>query len=270
MKNLLKVLFAAVILLYLNACASMAVKSDDAGEKEKVVITEDIRRLIDIVGRINKNVPDSLSSEIEIIGNIKEKKFKSIGRINFDRKTSRFNINFLDYIFKSPVTRIFQNGDDIRIYFPADKKLVVDNMNTIDISNYIDLNIHFYLIYDLFCGHIPLLKNYKVKQGLASVKGKSSYLIIENSNYYETISFRGDSPDRLMIIRKDNREKIEIYLKKYISKGKSRYFKNIRIVAESSSLRLDFNFRRTRINIPVKVKTIDKIRLPKDVKLIRL
>jgi hypothetical protein len=258
-------------MLFLNSCAGRAVKGSQNGEEDVAfVMTEDIRRMIGIVEKINAHTPVSFSSSIEIIGSIREKKFKSVGSVYYDKKAGRFHITFLDYIFKSPVTRIFQDGDRISIYFPADKKLVLDNRKTIDIRNYMDLNLDYYLVYDLFRGSIPVLKNYKVKKGLASADGKSSYLIIENSEYFETISFRGNTPDKLMIVRKDTGEKIELYVKGVTLKGKSRYYKKIRIVAKKSDLRLDFRFRRTRINIPVKVRTIESIRVPKSVRVIRL
>jgi hypothetical protein len=272
MKRKFLILLTAIFVMFLNSCAGRAVKGSQIGERENVtsVMTDEIRRMIGIVDRINSHTPASFTSSIEIIGNVREKKFKSIGSVQYDKKAGRFNITFLDYIFKSPVTRIFQNGERISIYFPADKKLVLDNSKTIDIRNYMDLNLDYYLISELFRGSIPVLKGYKVKKGLASVDGKRSYLIIENSDYFETISFRGNNPDKLLIICKDTKEKIELYLKGFVIKGKSRYYKKIRIVAEKSGLRLDFRFRRIRINVPVKVRTIESIRIPRSVKVIRL
>ncbi len=272
MKKIYIVFFTSVLVLFMNSCAGRSVKGSQAGSDENITpaMRDEIRRMTGIVERINSQAPSSFASSIEIIGNIREKKFKSVGSVNYNKKTGRFHITFLDYIFKSPVTRIFQDGDRISIYFPADKKLVLDNRKTINIRNYMDLNMDYYLVYDLFRGAIPVLKNYRVKKGLTSADGKSSYLIIENSEYFETISFRGDTPDKLLIIRKDNKEKIELYVKGFTIKGKSRYYKNIRIVAKKSDLRLDFMFKGTRINIPVKVRTIESIRVPGSVEIIRL
>lgn len=272
MKKVFLTMFSAILMLFLNSCVGKAVKGSQSGEVENItsVMTDEIQRMIGIVDEINSHTPSSFVTSIEIIGNVREKKFKSVGSVNYNKKTGRFNITFLDYIFKSPITKIFQDGDRVSIYFPADKKLVLDNRSTLDIRNYIDLNLDYYLIYDLFRGSIPVLKDYRTKKGLASTDGKGSYLIIENSDYFETISFRGNTPDKLLIIHKDTREKIELYLKGFTFKGKSRYYKNILIVAKKSDLRLDFRFRRTRINIPVKVRTIESIRVPKSVKVIRL
>lgn len=272
MKKTLFAILTAVFLLSVHSCAGRSLKEGENSGRSNVqaVITDDIRRMIGILERINSNTPSSFTCSIEVIGNIGKKKFKSLGNVKFDRKTGRFNITFLDYIFKSPLTDLFQDGDRISIYFPADKKLVLDDRKTIDIRNYINLNLDYYLLYDLFRGSIPVLKDYRVRKGLSSADRKTSYLIIENDEYYETLSFQGNTPDKLLIIHRNSKEKIELYLRGFSQKGKSRYFKKIRIVADQNDLRLDFTFRGTRINVPVKVRTIESIKVPRGVKVIRL
>jgi hypothetical protein len=130
--------------------------------------------------------------------------------------------------------------------------------------------VNFDLLYSVLIGTIPLIPDYTVKQGLISNDGRESILILENSLYYETISFIGKSPDKIKLINKTTGDKYEIYMKKPIIQGDSHFFANVMIVSQTPPLRLDIRFSRIRLNTTVKVKTIQDARLSGNVKIIQM
>jgi len=126
------------------------------------------------------------------------------------------------------------------------------------------------MFYDLITGVIPLISGYSVKQGLAANNGKGSMLILENPNYYQTISFRGNNPDKILLINRKTRERIEIYVKNPVGQGASRIYSNVMIVAQRVPLRLEITFKKIQLNAAVKVKTYKDMRLPDGLKVIQM
>ena len=151
---------------------------------------------------------------------------------------------FRDFIFKSTINMMFREGNKLNFYYPVEKRLVKDNAETIDLRNYINIKIDFNIIYTLVLGKIPLLNNYKVKKLLK--RNKRLYLILENENYYETISFNGNAPDKILFIEKHTKDKLEIYLKKVKRIKGSQYFKYIKVIAGKSKVKVSFRFNRIK------------------------
>ncbi len=260
-----------VMAVLISFCSSGNVKgSAEKPPDVKTTYPEHIELMLKRISSFNNRSPGSISSSFEIVGKIKNKKFKSIGNIHYDRREGKLNATFLDYIFKSPVTMIFKENSSLWFYFPAEKKMILDNVNTIDLHNYLELNIDFNILFSLFSGEIPLIKGYKIKKGLSGRKGGSSYLILENQNFYQTISFDKSEPDRVLIIRKDSKEKCEIYFKKFFRMNGSSYYKKLRIISGDRKFTFDFIFKHIKLNVPVKVKTINKIRMPRGLKIIKM
>ncbi len=252
-------------------CTKENVKKADLNAKEvNIAYNDDVKAMIEQIDSINRKSPSTFSLSFEIVGSIKQKKFKSIGSLEFSSREDAMNAVFLDYIFKSPITTINKNANLLNIYFPADNKLILDDARTMNLRNYLEMNLDFNLLYSLLIGKIPLIENYRVKQGLLMKSGNGSYLIIENDNYYQTISFNNIIPDKLLLLKKGNSEKIEIYIKDFVLAGETRYFKTLRILIKSSEIELDFIFDSIRLNIPVKVKTVNELNIPRNVKLIKM
>jgi len=261
-----------VMVIVINSGCSSGTQRDDDQKKKDVDKAYDahIESMVNQISLMNSRSPSTFSVSFVIVGSMKNKKFKSIGTIDYDKKLNLMNASFLDYIFKSPVTTIFKNGYNINFYFPAENKLVMDDTRLIDLRNYLDLSLDFNLFYDLICGKIPIIENYKIKQGLSVKEGKGSFLILENAYYYQTISYSTLKPDKILFLKKDNNEKYEVYIKEYEQNKETHYFKNIRILVKNSDIELDFTFESIRLNIPVKVNTMDKFRLPAGVKIIKM
>ena len=257
------------VLVLCTACTKAVVKEKPANGLAPTQ-DRDISLMLQSLSAINENSPSSYDLEFIVDGSLKSKKYKSIGNASFDRNSDRFYIVFLDFIFKSPVTMIFQDGKDISLYFPADRKLFRENRATISFANYTGVDLDFTVVYDLVTGKVPLIPGYSIREGYRTADGKTSYLILENSDYFQTISFAGSEPDRIKFVQKKNREEVEVYLRKKTVKDGTSFFRNITIVMKKSDTRVDITFRGIKLNTPVKVKTVGDVKIPREVKIITM
>jgi hypothetical protein len=266
-KSVMAVLILQACLL--AACGTAPVAGVPVG---KLTQTEDLkaREMMDSVRSINDRSPASFDYSFTVEGAMKTKKFKSTGTAQFDGDQDRFSASFVDFIFKSPLTSIFQNADEVILYFPSDKKLFRENRNVMNLRNYSGVNIPFQVAFSLVAGKIPLLENYAVKEGYVSADGSSSYLILENSECYETISFSNGAPDRIKFLRKREREELEIYLRKRTVKDGCLLYQNVMILVKDMDVKIDITFSVMKVNGPVKVKTISDIKLPVDVQVMTM
>ena len=253
-----------------STCSSGQQKGSDQKKEVDRAYNEHVDSMVKQISAMNGAAPSTFSVTFTVVGSIRNKKFKSIGTIDYDRKKNLMSATFLDYIFKSPVTMIFKNGYSINFYFPAENRLIMDDIRIIDLRNYLELSLDFSLFYDLICGRIPLIDNHKVKQGLSDKDGKGSYLILENPQYYETISFHAMVPDKILFLKKENNEKYEVYFKQYEKGKETRYYRDLRILVKNSDIELDFTFESIRLNVPVTVKTMESFRMPAGVKIIKM
>jgi len=230
---------------------------------------KETENMIIALKEINKRTPRSFYSNFTLEGRIKTNKFKFTGNVQYNSKTGRMHLSLLDFIFKSPVSIIYKDKKDIAIYIPSEKKIFRDTVDNISLKNYFSLDADFKLLYSLLTGKIPLIKNYDFKQGYK--KGRGSLLQLENSETYEIVSFKKRNiPDRFSILQKKSKEKFEIYIRKYYKKNNSIFFKKISIINLNSKMEIDITFHNTKLNIPLKVKTIDKLKIPGKISIIKM
>lgn len=252
-------------------CATSAFRDDSAPEGQYHPSGKDgIRIMVDSIADINRKSPESYVLDFTIDGTYGEKKNKILGSVQFNRKQRTMHVSVVDFIFRSPLMTLLQEGDVIRVYYPVEKKMYVDNARTIDLANYGGVSIDFRMFHDLITGVIPLINGYSVKQGLAANSGKGSLLILENSHYYQTISFQGNDPDRILLINRKTKNKLEIYVKNPVGQGACRIYSNVMIVAKDVPLRLEIAFKKIQLNTPVKVKTFKDMKLPDGLKVIQM
>ena len=269
MREVIPVVLLTAFLVF--GCGDKLVRSDDMPTNQYQPSGKDaVRDMLESITAVNKKSPLTYAADFTIDGTIGQKTYRLMGSAQFNRKLRAMHVAFLDFIFRSPITTVFQDGDMIRIYYPVEKKLFVDSCKTIDLANYGGVSVNFDLLYSVLTGAMPLIPDYTVKQGLISNDGKELMLILENGLYYETISFIDKSPDKIKLINKSTGDKYEIYMKKPIIQGDSHFFANVIIVSQNTPLRLDIRFSRIRLNTPVKVKTIQDARLPGNVKIIQM
>jgi len=256
-----------ILLVMLFLCGCVTTGKQTAGVVKRTGNSE-AKKMIAKVQEINAGAPKSFAVSFEIDGTMKKKKFKSIGKAFFDRGAGKMYISFLDYIFKSPLTRVYIDGSEIIFYFPVDKTLIKDNARTIDLRNYNNIQIPYHVVYDLLTGSIPLIKDYSIKEGLVKKEASLSFLILENKNTYQTIAFSRDYPDKIKLVNKKAKDVIEIYLKRPMKTNKGYFYRTIVMVEKKSKVRLTLKFKSIKLNRPVKVKSVKDLKVPRDAKII--
>lgn len=263
--------FIALMLSGLFACAS----GKNAAEKDYIVSDDENNKyLLKLIDKINSERPRTLSTKFNIEGYSGKQKFKSSGIASFDNNPVMAKIIFHDAVFKSAITEIVQEGDILRFYFPLDKILYVDNFSSISLQRYTNFNIDFNLIYDLSVGKIPMIKDFLIVRGLETGLNSGNgekLIIIENSKYYETISFDNEIPDKILWVDKDTKHKFEVYLEKPVRRGAGiLYYKLIRIVSPESDLKISIQYTSIKINVPVDAAKLLKMKVSPEAKIIKV
>jgi hypothetical protein len=224
--------------------------------------------LIRVLDEINASAPDTINSSFTADGETSGKKFKVEGRAVYDRK-GYFFLSLKDFIFRSPVIDVYREAERLYFYYPAEKKLVVDDVNKIDLYNYSGFKAEYGFIQTLFTGGIPLIKGYNVSR-LLKEEGNAYYLILENSDYFENIYLKNGVPEKILLMHKESKNKAEIYLKSMIRKDKSSFFKRIKIVAPGLGVSMELSFSSPVLNKAVKVQSIEPLKKKKGIEIIKV
>lgn len=205
------------------------------------------------IKEINENKPSAISSNVTVDGDSRGKKSRFEGSFVYDSK-GLAKLALVDYIFKGPVFDFHRNMNSIYFYYPTERKLYADKSDKIIFSNYSGFPVDFEFVYTLFTGGIPVIKNVTSVKSLGEGSGDSFHLIMESRDYFQNIYFKKDMPERILVIHKLSREKMEIYLQAHRVKDKSYFFNRVRIVVPGTDSRINLNFTRTRINEPVRIE----------------
>jgi len=207
----------------------------------RVLSTEE-KELFNIIKSHNQRTPESIYTSFSLFGKIKKKKFKSFGTMKYSKSLGRFEATFKDIVFYSIITKVYMNKNDVILYFPIDKTVILDKKNTMNMRNYLNLSIPLHIITELTSGKIPMIKNYKIKKGVK--RGTSRFLILENKSFYQVISFKNNKTDKIKILNKKTNDQYEIYLNKLYRKQNTVFYKNILIKASKGSMSLNLKFKR--------------------------
>jgi hypothetical protein len=170
--------------------------------------------IIKTIKEFNSKSPSTVSSSIQVDAVIKNKKYKSSGTAVFDSDSAGINIVLQDYVFKSPIFQLFQEGSKLYIYFPAEKQLIIDNSEVSNLGSYSEIEIDYAVLRSLGRGEIPLIKNYKIKQAVSNPEKKENIIILENDSFYQTIYLADKLPLKMLFANKKTNERIEIYFNK--------------------------------------------------------
>lgn len=251
MKKLFIFLLSASIAASIN-CAGIEKKNG----ADLPVTGADDAKSSELQGRIkeiNDNRPLSISSNVTVDGDTRGKKSRFEGSFIYDSK-GLARLALVDYIFKGPVFDFHRDMNNIYFYYPSERKLYADKSDKIIFSNYSGFPVDFEFVYTLFTGGIPVIKNVTSVKSLGEESGDSFHLIMESRDYFQNIYFKKDMPERILVLHKMSREKIEIYLQAHRVKDKSYFFNRVRIVVPGTDSSINLNFTRTRINEPVRIE----------------
>jgi hypothetical protein len=263
-------LFFPVITVLVLACGSSEILNNNKNFKE--ADNKNTAYLLNLVEKCGDKSPRTVNANFDIEGHSESKSFKASGNLRFNANSRKVRIIFHDAVFKSPITEIIQDEDIIKIFFPFDKILYIDNVKTINLRSYSSLELDFNLVSCLSYGRIPVIKNFSVVKGLESGAGSGSsdnkFIILENNDYYETISFKLDTVDKILWMNKDTRKKIEVYFDKPVGGEDILFYKSVRIFSLKNDFKITINFNDIKFNIPVDVENMLKLDLSKDIKVI--
>ncbi len=264
-KTVISCIISAMVAVIFS-CASAGPETQ--GKELTVADKDKSSELLKILNDINEESPDTINSSFTADGDTSGKKFKVEGRAVYDRK-GFFYLTLTDYIFRSPVIDVYRDGDKLYFYYPAEKKLVVDDVNKINFYNYTGFKAEYRFMQTLFTGGIPVISEYRISR-LLKEEGDSYFLILENSEYFENINFKSGVPEKIMLVHKSSRNKAEVYLKSPERKNKSIFFKNIKIAAPELGLTMNLRFLKPELNVPVKVQNIETLKRKKGIDIIKI
>jgi len=258
-----KSLLIFMFMLFVSGCATVG--TPVLNEAENV----NSKRFLSIIHDMNVSSPDTISSSFTADGITVDKKFRVDGTVDFDKK-GYYRVKVIDYVFKSPVMEAYRELDRLYFYYPADGKLLVDDVNRIDLARYTGFKTDYRLLYTLLTGGIPLLDNFTVYKCLRDENNTGYNLIIENGEYFENIFFRDDVPEKILFIHKLSRDKSEIYLKSIAKEGKSIFFKSYKIVVPELSTNINIIYSRPRLNKALIVDRLKQDKLPKQTEIVKI
>lgn len=256
-KNILLLL----LFLFISGCSSVVKSELNEAENRKA------KELLAAIRGVNASSPETISSAYTADGNTGEKKFRVEGKVVFN-KNGYYKLTVLDYIFQSPVLEAYRELDRLYFYYPSEKKLMIDDINKIDLSMYTGFKSEYMMLYTLFTGGIPLIEKFSVYKCLYDENGNGYNLILENSEFFQNIFFKDAVPEKILLIHKLTRNKAEIYLKSIIKKDKSIFFKSFRIVIPELNTSINVNFLKPSLNTAVTVDKFNQGRLPKKVEVV--
>jgi hypothetical protein len=261
------VLISFALCMALAGCVK-GVRDEEALANYHPSEKDDVRKMLAAVTELEAKAPHSLTADFIVDGAQREKRFRMTGNIQYDRQAGAMHAAFFDYIFRTSVLVFLADGNELRLYYPVEKKLFVESMKGIDLRDYGGPAMGMEMIMAFATGKMPLLDGYRVKQGLREHNGNGTMLLLENRRYYQTVSFRDGTPDKLLIISRESGERFEIYFKKRMQSGAASCATHLVLVASKTGLKIDLKLKNIKANGAVSVKRFRDMNLPPDVRII--
>ncbi|HNV48730.1 MAG TPA: hypothetical protein PLE73_06320 [Spirochaetota bacterium] len=263
---------AAVAVVCMAGCASGNRAADD---QRASLGDAAVKALVQRVRDLNAGAPDRFVASFTVEGTMHNRKnFKSLGSAMFLRDPLRMKVIFTDLIFKSPISMLVRNGDELRFYFPAERKLVIDSAAKIDLNRYIEIDVDFLFLSQIASGRVGTIENFKASGG-ADATGDpkaagTTYLILENDRFYQTIAFRNNLPEKILLVRKSNNHRFEFHFEAPAYQNNRFTCRSIRFIslARKDVIRLTFN--RINYNVAIDPDGVTDIPMDRKTETIRV
>lgn len=270
--SFIRKLAVTLCIVSICGCAGGAVKKE---EGITIIGNETAQLLLSEIMAVNSNSPQAYTARLSAEGSAGKKKFNVTGEIVYNKTPRMMRVTLLDAIFRSVLTVLIQDNDALKLYFPMEKSLYLDSASTISIQDYATVALDFKILYPLAVGQIPLIENYSIKRGLAANSPKhngdcTSFLILENDSYFETISFSDGIPDKILLLKKNGGIKTELYLEKPLRQGNALVYRKIRLILPSSGERMQFTLSGIQFNQAVDPGKVFFLELARGVKIINM
>ena len=214
-------------------------------------------------------IPASFSAQIKAEGFLNGKKVNFGGTIRYSRQPFAVRIVFSDLIFGSTLADMLAEQDKIRIMLPIEKVMYVMQPENANLNFFSKLDLEYSVFADAAVSSIPLIKDYTVKRGAGTPDVNApAMVVLENGSLYETISFVNNIPDKVLLVKKGTKTKVEIYLDKPLQKDGYTFYQKITFVSESTSDRLIVSYKNIATNIPVNMSALTEMAAPGGMRII--
>jgi hypothetical protein len=244
----------------------------DTSSVKKEMVQDDLRdaeRYVQIVLSNNQRRHEYISADLSIKASVKGKSFKTVGTLNYTFTPQTLRARFIDAIFRSVMADLFLENSVLKMYVPVDNTLYIRHSNE-NISENIEIDPR--IISSTALSIIPLIPNAKpTRLYRESATGKDPVqriLVLENSNYYESLFFSGDLPEKILLISKTNGEKTEIHYKNPALKDGITLFTQVNVSSEMSGNSAEISFSNLKLNEPFDRNRVFSFTVPKGTKII--
>ncbi len=251
------------IIILIFVCSVKNIHADSENTKKAGSKNTKAEKYIEIINQINEKIPPSFTTYISLNAYVNKVKYNVQGRAYFNNNPRKIKTKLNDLIFKSPMLDMLINNNIVKIFVPADGILYVRNINKARFKRNL-LENNYKLITAAVLGRIPLIENYKINKIIT--KGKNKFLLIENENYFETISFSNNLPNKILIMRKDKKDKVEIYYYKPFKIKGYTFFKKIRALSRTTGHRCTVYYGKITPGENLKYKNRFYLKVPKGTK----
>ncbi len=265
------VLIYLIPFLIIAACSTPEITPDRPFTRAD---KEQVNEILEIIKKVNSQAPHTIDAAFRLDGFLNKKKFKASGHFLYIKSPGKARITFVDSVFKSPLTTLVQDGETIKIHFPVENTLIMDNEKTINLEDYISVPVNYHFLKNMITSRIPLLTEYSINRVLHTTKddGESTgemYLILENDNYYETISFKNSIPTRILLVTRKSRKKFEFYFLEPSIRDGLFHFKGIEMVEPETGNKVTITFSKYKTGQKISTSRITRLNLKKNVKIFR-
>ena len=262
MNRHLIILSAAAALLF--GCATTEIRPP----MEKA----DLRAAQELVKKIeagNKALPSSFTAKISVSATVNGRSFKSGGTASYVRTPASIKVTLQDPIFRSTFADILYQSDVLKVYVPIDKSLYIREKDT-SVENAASLELDPDFVSMTALGRIPLISGYSVTKSYVSQdKAKPEQVIVlENDSFYQSISLKDGTPDKVRILAKQGGDKFEAHFEKPIRNGDILFYQKVVAFSESSGNRFELSYSKLSFDAVIDPKTF-MINVPDGTKIVK-
>lgn len=253
----------AVVVFTLLSCTSV----QNTGEVLQQDIGSDTSKYVEIINKINGSIPPSYTASVGLNSILQKQRITSSGTIYFLSNPFSIRIKFTDLIFQSVLADILLVNNSLTAYFPSENTAYKNSdFSSADSSPFM---INPSIVSSVALSRIPIISDSKPTNVYKAEDPAVSVIVFESKTQLESVYFRNDIPEKILIAPKNGGGKTEIkYTGLFYSDG-SAFFKKISARNEATGDFLQIEYRKVRTDIPIDPKKIFTLSIPFGVKFVQ-
>jgi len=230
---------------------------------------KDSERYLQIVRSNNQKRPDYISADVSLKALIKGKSFKTIGVLNYTSSPQTLRVRLNDAIFRSTMADLFLENGILKMYVPVDNTVYVRRSEE---SIGVNIEIDPRIISSTALSVIPLITEAKAirvyRESTTDKDSAQRIVVLENTNYFESLFFTNDLPEKILVISKINGEKTEIHYKNPVFVNGITFYMLVKVTSEISGNSAEISFSNLKLNEPFDRNRFFTFIVPKGTKII--